>query len=126
MEEQQTLLFVYNARSGAGHKVMDFLHKAVSPATYPCSLCAITYGTFTIKQAWKAFVEGLPLPIEFLYKDEMPARYPQYRSGFPAILLETREDIKLLISPNEMTSLDLEQLMSLLREQLQQQGLRVL
>jgi hypothetical protein len=122
MEDKQKLIFIYNARSGAGHQVMDFLHKAVSPATYQCSLCAITYGTFTIKSEWKTFIERLPLPVEFLYKDEVIKRYPRYNMGFPAILLQARDKLLLLIGAKEMVALDLEQLMQLLRERLHQQG----
>lgn len=39
-----TLIFVYNAKSGLISAFGDMVHKIVSPATYPCSLCALTYG----------------------------------------------------------------------------------
>lgn len=123
MKEQQTLVFVYNAKSGVQHKAMDFLHKAISPATYQCSLCAITYGTFTIKNEWKAFIQSLPIPAAFLYKDEVQTQYPGYQLGYPAILLQSATGLKLLVSSTEMASLELEQLMQLLRERLRQQGI---
>ena len=38
------LLFVYNADGGVVERTLDYLHKLTSPATYSCSLCALTYG----------------------------------------------------------------------------------
>ena len=37
------LVFVYNANAGLVAGMLDSVHKVVSPATYPCSLCAVTY-----------------------------------------------------------------------------------
>jgi hypothetical protein len=39
----QELLFVYNADAGLVTGLLDTLHKVLSPSTYSCSLCAITY-----------------------------------------------------------------------------------
>jgi hypothetical protein len=38
------LLFVYNADSGLFNSIAEAAHKIVSPQTYRCDLCRITYG----------------------------------------------------------------------------------
>ena len=57
-----TLLFVYNADSGPLNALLDFGHKIVSPGTYPCSLCRLTYGTFGMRREWREFTQGLGVP----------------------------------------------------------------
>ena len=47
-----TFLFVYNADSGPLKALFDFGHKIVSPGTYPCSLCRLTYGPFGMRREW--------------------------------------------------------------------------
>lgn len=63
-------IFVYNADTGRLNAYMDILHKMISPSTYPCSLCAITHGTFTKKKEWADFLERSNLSMTFLHKDE--------------------------------------------------------
>ena len=67
------LVFVYNAESGLLNALRDGLHKALSPETYPCSLCALTYGAVSMKRPWAAFVDTLPLPVLFRYRDTAQA-----------------------------------------------------
>ena len=38
------LLFVYNADTGLFNTVADAAHKILSPSTYSCNLCKVTYG----------------------------------------------------------------------------------
>ncbi len=56
------LIFVYNADSGLLNAVKDAIHKAISPSTYPCRLCGLTFGAVRMKSAWKEFIDGLGLP----------------------------------------------------------------
>lgn len=80
-----TLVFVYNAESGLFNTVTDIAHKVFSPETYSCHLCALTYGTFTIRAEWKAFLESLAVDLEFLHRDELAARYGVKEALLPAI-----------------------------------------
>ena len=77
------LLFVYNASSNLFSTVTDFAHKILSPSTYQCRLCALTYGNFSIKQEWKSFIESLPVKAVFLYKDEFEK---EFKSQVPCLL----------------------------------------
>ena len=69
--DARELVFIYNADSGAWSKLFDAAHKLVSPATYPCSLCALTYGAVSMRSEWRRFVDSLPHEVRFAYRDEM-------------------------------------------------------
>ncbi|MDQ3192983.1 MAG: hypothetical protein M3Q58_15460 [Bacteroidota bacterium] len=70
-EEKKELIFIYNATSGTMNAVLDSLHKTFNPSTYPCELCALTFGTLSMKEEWKEFLDGLPVKKNFLHKDEI-------------------------------------------------------
>lgn len=101
-DEEETLIFVYNADSGVFHEFKDYVHKAVLPSTYGCNLCAITFGALGMKSDWKSFIEGLDLPVEFLHRDEFADRYPSMDVKFPAAFLKSGADISLLIPHTEI------------------------
>ena len=65
------LIFIYNAKSGFINELVDFAHKIISPNTYDCNLCAITYGTFTMEKSWANYVQSLPVKSVFTYKDKL-------------------------------------------------------
>jgi hypothetical protein len=66
----------------------DCVHKVVRPSTYPCGLCALTYGPIREKSEWACFREELPVPAEFLHRDEFKKRYPAERVQLPCVLLD--------------------------------------
>jgi hypothetical protein len=111
------LLFVYNAKPGVAHALLDSVHKVVSPRTYPCALCGLTYGLTSMRPEWKAFLAELPLPARFLYRDELPAAYPQL-VGQPlaAIFAEMADGrVQPLVTAAELAGLDLPGLIQTLR-----------
>ena len=102
MKDQQ-LIFVYNANSGLFSTVSDFVHKILSPATYSCTLCALTYGHFSAKQEWKSFIQGLPVKSRFLHKDEFEKRF-KIKADLPAIFMETNSRVEEIINKREIES----------------------
>ncbi len=92
-----SLIFVYNANSGLIHALQDYVHKLVSPATYPCSLCALTYSTFGMRREWQAFISKLGHPVEFLHADELSQRYQVEAVPLPAVFLHQAGRLKMLI-----------------------------
>ncbi len=52
------------------------VHKVVSPATYPCSLCATTYGAVAMKPAWRAYLRRLSLGVAFFHRPDFRAPTP--------------------------------------------------
>ena len=117
---KRKLLFIYNADSDPLSVAMDFGHKILSPATYDCRLCGLTYGYFSMKGEWKTFVSELPLPVEFLHKDEAVRKYLQLQGArFPSVFLMTDDEIQPFISAEEMNQLeDLSSLKRLVMEKL--------
>lgn len=104
------LIFVYNANGGKFNAFMDMMHKVVSPTTYPCSLCAITYGTFTIEPEWEAFIATLSTPPVFLHKDEFLLQYPNNNTALPAVFEIGNGNLQLLITAEEMQKMQLPEL----------------
>lgn len=81
--------------------MLDSARKIVSPATYNCNLCAITFGVFSENTTWKNFKESSDLEMVFLHKDEFLKQYkskwlPAY--NFPIILVEGDKDLEVFIS----------------------------
>ena len=102
------LLFVYNANSGLLDKIIDGAHKIVSPSTYECNLCAITFGSFTEDELWKAFRENSNLNMRFYYKDEFQKKYrskwlPKFE--FPVILVVKDGNLEPFILKDDLNML---------------------
>ena len=91
------LVFVYNAGSGLFNAVADMAHKAFSPQTYACNLCALTHSTFGMRKSWKRFLETLERPLEFLHADELKSRYGISGKPLPAVFKKESDGLKLLI-----------------------------
>ena len=70
------LVFVYNANAGIAAGLLDAFHKAVSPSTYPCSLCAVTYGALAMQPRWRAYLKALPYSVAFFHRPDFRAAYP--------------------------------------------------
>jgi hypothetical protein len=116
------LVFVYNAGSGLVNGALDLAHKLLSPHTYPCRLCALTYGTFGMKREWRAFVDALPHPAEFLHKDELRERYG-LTTPLPAVLWREGERLTPWLGPEELNACEtLQELQALIRARLSGAG----
>ncbi len=96
MPQTDHLVFVYNARSGLLSAARDAVHKLMSPKTYPCQLCALTYGAVSMDRTWAKFITDLPLPVSFRYRDTASEWLPpdatlpvllRVREGESAVLL---------------------------------------
>ena len=79
------LIFVYNADSGILNLLKDAAHKLLRPDTYPCSLCALTYGAVSEKRRWREFRNKDGRNMRFFHKDEFEAEFDQ-RYEYPVIL----------------------------------------
>lgn len=112
----RTLIFIYNAKAGLLAAAGDTVHKLVSPGTYPCSLCALTYGALSKRPAWSAFLARVGMPTLFLYRDEFRADLDTRDLPLPAILLGSDGPVpEVLVSAAELDALpDLDALIALL------------
>lgn len=98
------LIFVYNSDGTFASLVKDTVHKLVSPATYPCDLCRLTYPVASMDREWKKFIESLPYKAEFLHRDEFRKQYPEQKDiQLPAVFQEDTSGIQLLINHVEIS-----------------------
>lgn len=96
------ILFVYNAKSGKLNALIDAGHKLLSPGTYPCDLCALTYSTFSENKKWKAFRTSVQLDMEFHHSDEFEALFPQHNFKYPVVIHQYDSSLKTLLSKEEL------------------------
>lgn len=98
------LIFVYNADSDFASSVKDTAHKLISPSTYPCNLCKLTYPLVSMDREWKKFVESLPYKVSFLHRDELHNQYPKQKGiRLPAVFKEDSSGIRLFVSHDEIS-----------------------
>lgn len=100
-----TLIFVYNADSGLLNAIKDLIHKNVSPETYPCSLCAVTWDNLGMKREWKRFVQSLNRTVEFQHRDELKEKYGIRDLPLPAAFIKCMgEEPRLWLDSRKMNS----------------------
>ena len=117
------LIFIYNAKSGLVNELIDFAHKIISPQTYNCNLCTITYGTFTMEKSWTNYIKSLPIKAVFTYKDII-SDYELKKAKLPAVFIRNGEKLNELISANEINNInDLEDLINVLDIRLKERGM---
>jgi hypothetical protein len=103
-KDTKTLLFVYNADTGLFSVVTDYAHKIISPKTYPCNLCALTYGNMGMNNKWKEFIGNLKVPIAFLHRDEFVKQYELNDTQLPAAFLKQGESVTMLITHDDLNN----------------------
>lgn len=99
------ILFIYNADSGALNLAIDFAHKILSPTTYNCQLCNLTYGLLKEKRIWKEFRDSTKKELLFLYKDEFELDYKEHFE-YPVILRKNEDELEVLMSRKEINGID--------------------
>lgn len=82
------LLFVYAVDGDAFSTLRNVAHKLLSPETYPCKLCGLTYGVVKKEPAWACLEQSLPLQASFLHRDEFKAKHPRLSPQLPVVLIE--------------------------------------
>lgn len=95
------LLFVYNANAGLVAGMMDSVHKLVSPQTYACDLCAITYGLTRMNPEWKAWLKAQAFEAVFYHRPDFRAAYPGVAAELPVILTEREGAVEPLIGADD-------------------------
>ncbi|WP_103072416.1 GTPase [Aquimarina sediminis] len=117
---KKKLLFVYNTKSGILNKYLDGIHKIVSPNTYSCSLCGLTHGRFSEKEAWKNYRENADFEFEFMYKNMFLQKYTNevYNNlSFPVVLQKKENEAVVFLDSKELMSLrSIEELIEVLKK----------
>ena len=114
------IIFVYNASDDFLSVGFDFFHKIISPQTYQCSLCKITYGNISMKNHWKEYIQDLDYDVEFLYKNNFSQYHPNLQLiDVPSAFISDGRSYRQIISKKEFNSLtDLDSLIELMNEKI--------
>ena len=124
-EDESELIFIYNAKSGIVNEFLDFAHKIVSPSTYNCNLCALSYGNLTMKKKWSDYISSLPVRSTFTYKDKV-SEYGYNNIELPSIIFRNGSRSKVIISSEEINKLKkIDQLINILSDRLEDQGMSI-
>lgn len=103
MRDDRELIFIYNADSGIFQGIKDLIHKSVSPKTYGCNLCGLTYSGAYMRQEWKKFINSLPVKTTFLHKDEFAKLYPKLAmTTYPVVFKKDGGILKEFLSTNQI------------------------
>lgn len=109
-------IFIYNANSGKLNALLDAGHKLLSPKTYPCSLCALTYDGFSEKKTWKNFREKSNTDLIFYHKDEFEAIFPNVKVEYPSVLKLMDNQLTTILNNEKLNSiLSVEELIEILK-----------
>lgn len=101
---KDTLIFVYNADGGLYNSLTDFAHKVISPKTYNCNLCKLSYGNFGEKKEWKEFVSSCTIQTLFFHKDEFENTYNIKKKKLPAVFWQNGRQTVQIISADEINA----------------------
>ena len=93
------LIFVYNARSGVFNSLFDYFYKMISPSTYECSLCRLTYNNYGQVKALKQFIQSLNIPIYFKYSDHLSEIGLDKETKLPIVV---NRDLNVVASAEEI------------------------
>lgn len=118
------LIFIYNADGDFASSVKGAAHKLVSPDTYPCNLCKLTYPLVSVNHEWRRFVKSLPHEVFFLHRNEFYKQYPdQKQVRLPAVFAEDAPKIRLLIPDVEINKAqNIQELIKLVENSLSKQN----
>ena len=100
------LVFVYNANAGLVAGVLDSIHKIVAPATYPCSLCAVTYGLVAMDRGWRDWLRGLTVPVDFYHRPDFRAAFSDAAAWpLPLVALDRAGSLEVLLGAAELDAI---------------------
>ena len=97
-EKNAQLVMIYNAPGGLLYAVRDSFWKTLSPSTYPCALCALAFGFFTMHREWRAFLDRQPHEVVDLHSDDYGERFPDLAEDLPVILLVHQDGSREVIA----------------------------
>ena len=101
------LIFIYNAKSGIANAFIDWGHKIISPNTYNCNLCSITYNNLGKEKKWKDFLENINAHSRFYYIDHVKKLgFVDEKIELPCVYLNKKNEFKLIINSHEMNAFD--------------------
>ena len=114
------LIFIYNAKSGIFNALIDWGHKIISPSTYECHLCSITYNNRGKEKIWGNYLKSLKIKSRFYYIDHLAdLEFVPKQINLPCVYIKNDDNHQLMIDADELNSLkSVQDLISRLNEKL--------
>lgn len=113
-DESKKIIFIYNSQSGLNNAMIDFFHKIISPKSYECNLCSLTYNNWGKRKRWRKFLESTNKKIYFYYKDNLSELGLPEDTKLPAVFNEKNQ---LLINFKQINRCkNLEDLINLVKQ----------
>ena len=98
------LVLIWSADGGL---VSDLISVAKKIARVDdCDLCAITHGTTRERPEWIACRAQIPVPVEGLHRDEVPAELAPLARALPCVIARTGAEPVLLLDPAALRRCD--------------------
>ncbi len=99
------LIFIYNAKSGIGNAFIDWAHKIISPKTYDCNLCSITYNNLGKEIKWKEFLNNINAHSRFYYINHLKELdFVDEKTELPCVFIKEDQEYKLIINSDHINS----------------------
>jgi hypothetical protein len=99
------LIFVYNAEDGLIHGMIDSIHKTLSPKTYACDLCALTYGAVSMKKTWRDWLRSLAIETQFYHRADFKAAWPEVNISLPAVMKEIEGGLEFVVPAQDLKAI---------------------
>jgi|TARA_B100000787_G_scaffold163728_1_gene145675 hypothetical protein len=102
---KREFILIYNAKGGKLNSTLDLIHKYMSPSTYKCNLCKVTFG-ITMKKKWKNFINSTQHSFTFLHKEDLKNNnLEKFKNNLPVCIEKRNENYFVMIDSNEMKKL---------------------
>ena len=107
------VLYVYKADTGVLKSAASSVLKMFGAKSLNCSLCNLTHGVFSAREAWTSYLAAAPVdlsapPVLVLHRDEFKRQFPERSCALgldlPAVLLDAGDGTPLasLLSPADI------------------------
>ena len=116
----ERLVFVYNANAGLIAGALDSIHKTLSPGTYGCNLCALTYGALTMRSEWRNWLKSISLPADFYHLPDFRSAFPEFSDEpLPLVGTVSKGRLSVLMSSDALSQIkSVDELIEALQSQL--------
>ncbi|MEE4200727.1 hypothetical protein [Erythrobacter sp.] len=123
-DARRTLYYIYNADRGLLNAVRDSFHKTFAPDSYPCALCALAFGFFTMKPGWRKLRGQIAIEQKELHRDDYRRPFHDLEERLPVIVLRGEDGAtEVLVRAEEMEAArNLEELVATTRKALARAG----
>jgi hypothetical protein len=106
MRPNWVLLFVFGIDRGNLSGMTDYRQRYAAAKTPGCNLFTLIFSPIVMKKGWKRFINDLPIPSRFLYRDEFQQEYGKPDPAVPAVYIQSGKIIQEMISAHEMNQID--------------------